>query len=1089
MLNEEIPLITTSTDHYAVPITRNRSILEQENSKIVLYTTRPELNKKDIGIKLHRQFAHPPAERLIKLLSNSPYSHDQELKQIIKDVSESCVVCKRYKRQPRRPVVGMPLATRFNHTVAMDLKFIRGIIIIHVIDSFTRFSAAGVLPSKEPKGIITFLFTHWINIFGPPKQFLTDNGGEFVNKEFDSMCEAFNVTVKRTAAESPWSNGICERYNQVLEEMVNKILEDVNCSMSVAVSWAVCAKNSLSNMHGFSPAQLVFGYTPMLPCVQQDKPPALTEESYAKYIEEHLQAMRKSRSAFIHSESSQRIKRALAHNLRSSNDEKYLSGDSVYFKRENEARWHGPAHVVGQDGQYVLVKTQSSWIRVHPSKLILAKTDQVDDNYFDESNKEKSKHKKGPDSILDPANSISISDPENSTDEDSEVPSFSEETHQQPVEPQNIEESSDIHTLSEDTEPDIMNNKKEDTTETKKKEKSKAFKSGMKIAVKFNGQQSWTYATIVSRSGKAKGKYANEYNVEIDNEIQQINLDTEVSELKVVENTLKPISEEAKDTEKASNGSPSEADEIIGPNTESAERNENRELAIQSDAESTESEEIYLSRVFFTQINGEVLKAKEKELKDWKDRRVYTEIENKGQKCVSVKWLIKPKLVNGNLKTKGRLVARGFEEKAEIRRDSPACSKSGVRLALMIIATNNWKLKSMDVQRAFLQTEDIEREVIIKPPKEAETLKLWLLNRPVYGLKDASRRWFLKVRTEMATLGCEWSYLEPSIFFWKIENQIQGILTCFVDDMMYGGTIEFENQVIKNISKSIDIGSHEEEHFMYIGFNLSQESNGTIIVDQFEYTDKLQEIPCISSHSKQYNAKQEISEQEKTAMRSAVGKLNWLATVTRPDISYYVCQLSSTIHCATQKDLVKLNKVIKEVKHNPISVKVPVFSSTSDIELVVFADAAFANLSDKGSQGGYIIFVTDNLNSSYPLDWSSHKLKRISRSTLTAETQALLDAVNAAVYFSKLISVITNTIPKITCYTDSKSLVENCKTSHVVDEKRLLIELACIRESIDKGEVILKWIDTKSQLADALTKDGVNTGLLKDIIGSGKLMY
>ena len=116
-------------------------------------------------------------------------------------------------------------------------------------------------------------------------------------------------------------------------------------------------------------------------------------------------------------------------------------------------------------------------------------------------------------------------------------------------------------------------------------------------------------------------------------------------------------------------------------------------------------------------------------------------------------------------------------------------------------------------------------------------------------------------------------------------------------------------------------------------------------------------------------------------------------------------------------------------------------------------------------------------------------MKRISRPTLAAETQALLDAVNAAVYFSSLMTVISRFTHKIICYTDSKSLVENCRTTHVVEEKRLLIELACIRESVDKQEICLRWVSTKSQLADALTKDGVNTGLLKDIVRNGKLCY
>ena len=37
-------------------------------------------------------------------------------------VTESCDVCKRYKKTPTRPVVSLPLASEFNEVEAVDLK-------------------------------------------------------------------------------------------------------------------------------------------------------------------------------------------------------------------------------------------------------------------------------------------------------------------------------------------------------------------------------------------------------------------------------------------------------------------------------------------------------------------------------------------------------------------------------------------------------------------------------------------------------------------------------------------------------------------------------------------------------------------------------------------------------------------------------------------------------------------------------------------------------------------------------------------------------------------------------------------------------
>ena len=117
--------------------------------------------------------------------------------------------------------------------------------------------------------------THWIQIFGYPTQVLTDNGGEFVNSELIELAEKFNIVLKTTAAESAWSNGMCEKHNGVIGDMVAKIQMDSDCSLELALSWALSAKNSLMNVYGFSPNQLVFGYNVRLPDVHTDKLPTL----------------------------------------------------------------------------------------------------------------------------------------------------------------------------------------------------------------------------------------------------------------------------------------------------------------------------------------------------------------------------------------------------------------------------------------------------------------------------------------------------------------------------------------------------------------------------------------------------------------------------------------------------------------------------------------------------------------------------------------------------------------------------------------------------------------------------------------------
>ena len=60
--------------------------------------------------------------------------------------------------------------------------------------------------------------------------------------------------------------------------------------------------------------------------------------------------------AFIQSESSDRIKRALQYQTRTSGGVRYFTGDTVYYKREYNSQWHGPGTVIRQDGKQILVK-------------------------------------------------------------------------------------------------------------------------------------------------------------------------------------------------------------------------------------------------------------------------------------------------------------------------------------------------------------------------------------------------------------------------------------------------------------------------------------------------------------------------------------------------------------------------------------------------------------------------------------------------------------------------------------------------------------------------------------------------------------
>ena len=109
------------------------------------------------------------------------------------------------------------------------------------------------------------------------------------------MAEQMNIRILTTADMSPWLNGLIERYNATLSETLFKVMEDKEIDIKTALCWAINVKNNLTNVHGFSPAQLALGQNPQLPCAMNNKPPAFedaTQEVVRKHLIWHLHLLK-----------------------------------------------------------------------------------------------------------------------------------------------------------------------------------------------------------------------------------------------------------------------------------------------------------------------------------------------------------------------------------------------------------------------------------------------------------------------------------------------------------------------------------------------------------------------------------------------------------------------------------------------------------------------------------------------------------------------------------------------------------------------------------------------------------------------------
>ena len=193
---------------------------------------------------------------------------------------------------------------------------------------------------------------------------------------------------------------------------------------------------------------------------------------------------------------------------------------------------------------------------------------------------------------------------------------------------------------------------------------------------------------------------------------------------------------------------------------------------------------------------------------------------------------------------------------------------------------------------------------------------------------------------------------------------------------------------------------------------------------------------------------------------------------------------ADTCRNAAVADAVRLNKIISRVVSDHFSLLFGKLSSVGDCIIECFSDASFGNLSDGGSQGRFVIFLKDRQGRRCLIYWQSRKLRRVVKSTLSAETLAPVECAEAASYLGRIIrDIVKCQALAVHCFVDNRSLVEALDSSRGVEDRRLRIDIALLKDILSGGEIdSVSWVRTSEQLADCLTKRGASAQRLRSVI-------
>jgi hypothetical protein len=195
-----------------------------------------------------------------------------------------------------------------------------------------------------------------------------------------------------------------------------------------------------------------------------------------------------------------------------------------------------------------------------------------------------------------------------------------------------------------------------------------------------------------------------------------------------------------------------------------------------------------------------------------------------------------------------------------------------------------------------------------------------------------------------------------------------------------------------------------------------------------------------------------------------IGSLLYL-TATWPDIKFVMC-LCARFHASPRSShRTSIQQIYRYLKHT-LEFGIWYFASSS-LDLVDFSDADFAGCGiDRKSTSGTCHFLGSSL-----ICWSTHKHSSVTKSTTESEyvvTASCCSQILWILHTMRDYGVIYKSAPLMCDNSSAICLAQNPIFYGRV--KHIKVRHHFLRDHVDKGDIVMKYIDTDRQLADIFTK-------------------
>lgn len=1047
--------------------------------------------------KIHINTGHRPVRDLARSLrqKGAPLSSRAAMEQV------KCSSCHEHSRPISTPVATFDTAHRPFEVIGIDIKEttekdgtkLKYLIIVCEACRLTKAILLFKIAKDKHRNTTTAeamkaYTTGWEEHFGPPRAIRHDPEGAFVSTEIIQEMSQKGIHLQATAGEAHWQLGITERTIGTVFTTAQKIRDECDITMEQAVTEAVKAQNNVDRVRGYCPSQWAFGRMPSWTGELHEQPDDVnmsrdTSEQFSQRMQTEITA----RKLYEEQKLTDRLQRALRAKHRK--DHVFIPGEIVFAWREGthklsgakktgikEGAWFGPATVLGTESKIhegVALPGSIVWIVIN-DRLWRCAPQQLRRT----SEREHAEHlllQKKPWTFENITSGLILGQYRDITTEP--YPETLPEEEQQEEPAQQMEEDAEDQPEGEDMD-----------AENQSEEKLAGIKR--------------PHPTGKQRYNEKKGKFQKED--------VQINF-TEATE----------AAKEAMLTSEtaffAIHEAPGTAIEIAFPFIEG-------ERKLRKYLRNPEAFVVNSLRKQRVEVNERKLNAEDKELiRTAKGKEIKEFVREKVVEALKQGEMVNPEEVmkmrfvltwkknpDGTKKGKARLVVLGFQDPylGHEQTCAPTLNKRSKQILLQVVVQNGWNLEKGDVTAAFLQGRPLTKSKYAMAPEElASELgmqpgdRVVRLLKSVYGLTAAPLEWYAQVDIVLTKLGGTRTFADPCVwtFIDSKTGLLCGIIGAHVDDFLIAGDgLPHWKKCMEALLTAFRWTPFEKTSFKQCGIQITQDSDKSIKQDQKEYLSQLGEIEVSTERAKELSSP--VTESERTELRGILGGLQWLVTQSNVHSSVDVNLLQSDISTATVETLLLANKTLRKVRQGPGELFTRKIEGT--MTMAAWSDASWANRKSGNSTGGYLIglcneSVLDGERGHVSIvSWSTNKLKRVARSSMAAEMQALANAEDElhlcrlawAEFSGQPVDVndINKTIRAVpgTVIIDAKSIYDVLTSNNQplqLAEKRTALELLAYLRNTELNGTTTRWTHGGANLADGLTKLG-NHPMLREFL-------